>query len=196
MLCGAMIRPFSAALALLVAFALSLTAARAVENTWDYSVQVSSSVQTSPAKVTLSWPQDTMGVPSSYTVYRKAPGATSWGAGTTLAGSTTSYTDTSVSAGETYEYRIVKVAGTYTGYGYIQTGVAAPVVENRGKVVLVVDNSVVSALAAELTRLQHDLAGDGWIVVRHDVGRTDSTASVKAVIKSAYEADPANVKSV
>lgn len=191
-----MIRFISAALASLVAFTLSLTPARAVENTWDYSVQVSSSVQISPAKVTLTWPQDTIGVPSSYTVYRKAPGATSWGAGTTLSGSTTSYTDTSITAGQSYEYRIVKAAGSYTGYGYVQAGVAASVVENRGKVVLVVDNSIASPLASELSRLQQDLAGDGWIVVRRDVGRSDSVNSVKAVIKSVYDSDPANVKSV
>src|SRR5688572_33037478 len=102
MICGAMIRFFIAALAVLVAITLSLTPARAVENTWDYSVQVSSSVQASPAKVTLTWPQDTNGVPSSYTVYRKAPGSTSWGAGTTLSGSTTSFTDTSVASGQPY----------------------------------------------------------------------------------------------
>src|SRR5688500_3675731 len=168
MLCGAMIRPFSAALALLVAFTLSLTTARAVENTWDYSVQVSSSVQAAPAQVTLTWPQDTVSVPSSYTVYRKAPSATSWGAGTTLSGSTTNYTDTSVTAGQSYEYRIVKAAGSFTGFGYIQIGVAAPVVESRGKVVLVVDNTVAPALGSELTRLQQDLAGDGWVVVRRD----------------------------
>src|SRR5688500_3975095 len=196
MLCGAMIRSFSAAPALLVAFTLSLTTARAVENTCDYSVQVSSSVQTSPAQVTLTWPQDTISVPSSYTVYRKAPGATIWGAGTTLSGSTTNYTDTSVDAGQSYEYRIAKAAGSFTGFGYIQIGVGAPVVENRGKVVLVVDNTVAPALGSELTRLEQDLAGDGWVVVRRDVGRTDSTASVKAVIKSVYDSDPASVKSV
>src|SRR3954454_1983681 len=129
MLVGAMTRSISAALALLVAFILTLTPVHAVEDTWDYSVQVSSAVQVSPAKVTLTWPQDTNGTPSSYSVYRKAPGATSWGAGTTLSGSTTTYTDTSVSAGQAYEYRIVKATGSYTGYGYIQVGVAAPLAD-------------------------------------------------------------------
>jgi hypothetical protein len=191
-----MIRSSCAALALLVAFTLTFTTARAVENTWDYSVQVSSSVQISPARVTLTWPQDTNGIPSSYTLYRKAPGATSWGAGTTLAGSATRHTDTSVSAGQTYEYRIVKTAGSYSGYGYIQTAIAAPAIESRGKVVLVVDSTVAPALSAELVRLQQDLAGDGWIVVRRDVGRTDSAGSVKAVIQSVYDSDPANVKTV
>ncbi len=175
---------------------LATTAARAVENTWDYSVQVSSSISSSPAAITLSWPQDTNGTPSSYTVYRKAPADQSWGSGTTLAGSATSYVDTGVSVGTAYEYRIVKAAGSYTGYGYIQTGINVPLVENRGKLVLIVDNSFSSSLAGELTRLQSDLAGDGWTVLRHDVARTDSVATVKNLIKADYNADPANVKSV
>ena len=58
------------------------------------------------------------------------------------------------------------------------------------------DRSMAEPLASELLRLQHDLAGDGWIVVRRDVGRDDSVPSVKAVIKSVYDSDPANVKSV
>src|SRR5262245_12248076 len=105
-----MIRFLRAAIgAFLTAFALHLTATavHAVENTWDYSVQVSSSVPTAPAQITLSWPQDTNGTPSSYTVYRKAPADTSWGSGTTLDGSATSYVDTSVAVGTAYEYRIV-----------------------------------------------------------------------------------------
>jgi hypothetical protein len=196
MLAGAMIRFLSAALAMLAAFTLTVTTAHAVEDTWDYSVQVSSSVQTSPARITLTWPQDTNGIPSSYTIYRKAPADTSWGNGATLPGSTTTYTDTNVTTGTAYEYRIVKTASTYNGYGYIETGIAVPLVENRGKIVLLVDNTVAGPLATELAQLQQDLAGDGWIVLRHDVSRTDSVVNIKAVIKADYAADPANVKSV
>jgi hypothetical protein len=85
-----------------------------------YAVQVSATVQTSPARITLSWPQDQNGA-NSYTVYRKAKDDTSWGSGTTLSGSTLSYTDNNVSVGSAYEYRVVKAAtlGYYTGYGYI-----------------------------------------------------------------------------
>ncbi len=189
-------KSISATLGLLLSLAVSLPVARAVENTWDYSVQVSSSVQSSPAKITLTWPQDTNGTPSSYTISRKSPRDTSWGAGTTIAGSSTSYVDTSVTAGTAYEYRIVKAAGGYTGYGYIQTGVEAALIDNRGKVVLVVDSSIAGSLTSELTRLENDLAGDGWVVVRRNVARTDSASTVKSVIKAVYDADPANVKSV
>ncbi|MES2694345.1 MAG: hypothetical protein V4773_12790, partial [Verrucomicrobiota bacterium] len=192
-----MTRHTRAALTFLVAFVLTLTAtSHAVENTWDYSVQVSSSLQTSPAKITLTWPQDTNGVPSGYIVSRRTPGSANWGEGKTLPGSATTFVDNDVVAGTPYEYRIVKNSGSYTGYGYIQTAIAAPLVDSRGKVILVVDNTVSAPLASELSRLERDLAGDGWQVLRREVGRSDSVTSVKAVIKAAYDSDSANVKSV
>src|SRR5438552_5397505 len=174
----------------------SLVRGWATEPTWVYAVEVSAAVQAAPPRITLSWPQDTYTAPSSYTVYRKAPGSTSWGAGTTLAGTATSYADSSVAVGTAYEYQITKVTSTYNGYGYIQAGINAPLVEGRGKVILVVDNTYAANLAAELTRLQQDLAGDGWTVIRHDVGRADSVQSVKSLVQADYNADPANVKAV
>ena len=64
----------------------------------------------------------------------------------------------------------------------------------------------------EVARLQQDLVGDGWTVLRHDVprmavdpantsssvwaARSNELASVKALIKADYDADPANVKAV
>ena len=84
----------------------------------------------------------------------------------------------------------------YTGYGYIYTGINAPLNDNRGKLVLVVDNRFTTALSNELTRLQRDLAGDGWTVLRRDVSRNDTPADVKAQITAAYQADPQNVKAV
>src|SRR5580704_14577267 len=82
---------------------------RAVEGTWEYAVQVSATVQTSPAQITLTWPQDVENPVTSYTVYRKTLEATSWGSGTLLSGSTTNYVDTNVTVGTAYEYQIVKV---------------------------------------------------------------------------------------
>jgi hypothetical protein len=166
------------------------------DDTWEFSVQVSASVQSSPPQITLSWPQDVYIVPNSYTVYRKAPNATSWGPGTTLPGTTTSYVDSNVSVGTAYEYQIVKVTSQYTGYGYIYAGSNIPMTENRGKLLLVVDNTYAANLANELARLQQDLVGDGWTVIRHDVGRNDSVPSVKSWLVSQYNADPANVKTV
>src|SRR2546426_672862 len=182
------------ALVSLIAIGLTTHLAWAVEPTWNYAVQVSATVRVSPSQITLSWPQDPAA--GGYTVYRKSPGAVSWGAGTALAGSATTYVDTSVALGTAYEYQIVKAASGYNGYGYILTGINVPLVENRGKLILVVENTSASQLSAELNRLQQDLAGDGWTVIRHDVGRNDSVLNVKNLIKADYNADSTNVKAV
>ncbi len=160
-----------------------------------YAVEVSASVQSSPARINLVWPADSNA--TGYTVGRKAFEATSWTTIATLAGNATSYADSNVSSGAAYEYQISKTTSIgYRGYGYIYAGINAPLIENRGKLVLVVDNTYAADLAFELNRLQQDLVGDGWTVLRHDVARDAAVPSVKAVIQSDYQADPANVKAV
>jgi hypothetical protein len=162
----------------------------------EYSVQVSATVETSPAWVRLHWPQDAFAMPNSYSIYRKAPGGSSWGSEMVLPGSATNFVDTNVAVGGAYEYQIVKATSAYTGYGYICVGIQAPLIEERGKVVLVVDNTHAASLSNELARLQEDLAGDGWTVLRHDVRRNDSVLKVKSLIQADYTTDPSNVKAV
>jgi hypothetical protein len=166
------------------------------DTTAEYSVQVSATVKASPAQITLSWPQDAISTPKDYLVYRRAPGASSWGKATTLPGSTTTYVDNNVSVGVAYEYQIVKENSHFDGYGYIYSGIDVPLTENRGTLLLVVDNTYAAPLASELSRLQQDLVGDGWTVARLNVNRTDSPVHVKDLIKAQYRLDPANTKAV
>jgi hypothetical protein len=166
------------------------------DDTWEYSVQVSATVQVSPAQITLSWPQDVYVAPNAYTVYRKAPGDTAWGSGAPLPGTATTYVDSNVTLGTAYEYQIVKVTPQYTGYGYIYSGINVPMTEARGTLLLLVDRTYAPDLANELARLEQDLVGDGWMVLRHDVGRDDSVPSVKNWLVSQYHADPAHVNMV
>ncbi len=180
----------------LVAASRSLRA----DPTWIFAVQIGATVQVSPPQITLSWEPDQYGA-NSYTIYRKAKDANSWGAPlTTLSGSAGSFTDTSVVVGSTYEYGIVKVVvvttPNYTGYGYIYTGVNAALTENRGKLLLVVATNSTASLATELARLQTDLIGDGWQVIRHDVSSNDTPAAVRTIITNDYYADPANVNAL
>jgi hypothetical protein len=69
-------------------------------------------------------------------------------------------------------------------------------VDSRGKVILLVESGVAAGLAFELERLQQDLVGDGWEVLRHDVARTQSVQAVKQIIRNDYSADPGGVQSV
>ena len=150
-----------------------------------YAVQVSASVSTSPAKITLNWVADANA--TGYTVSRKAVNSSAWSQVATLAGSATTWSDSNVAVGAAYEYGFSKsTSAGYTGTGYIYAGINAPLIESRGKVLLVVDSTYASQLTAELARFQQDLIGDGWTVVRRDVARTDSAPTVKNVIKTEY----------
>ena len=132
------------------------------EGAWEYAVQVSAHVQVTPPRIRLSWLQDGATSPTSYRVYRKAPVDTSWGPGVALCGSATNYVDDHVEVGTAYEYQIIKNTPLYTGYGYIYSGIEVPITDNRGKLLLVVDDTYTADLAGELALLQQDLMGDGW----------------------------------
>lgn len=156
-----------------------------------YAVEITATVQASPAQIHLNWTQGTSA--SSHTVFRKS--GSSWSQVASLGGSVTTWTDSSVSVGVPYEYKVQR-NGSPTGTGYIYAGIQVPVVDSRGKLVLIVDNTYASQLAAELTRLQQDLVGDGWTVIRHDVSPNATPPTVKNLIKTAYQADPSKVKAV
>ena len=176
----------------------------------DYAVRVSATVQTNPPQIRLTWPADSSA--TGYTLYRKSLGAPSWNAGTSLPADATDYVDSSVSAGGAEEYWVLKTTPTHYGNGIIYAGIEVPLVESRGKVELIVDQTFSSTLSNELARLEQDLSGDGWTVLRHDVprmavapgntspsvwgARSNELASVKALIQADYDADPANVKAV
>jgi hypothetical protein len=161
----------------------------------DTAVQVSASVSKTPIPtISLSWPTNAQA--TAFSVYRKTFAATAWGSPiASLPGSATGYSDATVAVGSGYEYW-VSSSGSVLANGYLAAGIELPLVDTRGKVVLVVDGTFTSSLATELSRLVRDLAGDGWTVVRHDVLRTASVPSVKALIHADYVADPANVKAV
>ncbi len=160
----------------------------------DYAVQVSATVQASPPRITLAWPA--FAGATSYTIYRKSYAAGAWGSPVaTLPGTATSYPDAAVAVGTPYEYQVLR-AGGVTGYGYVASGIDLPLVENRGKVELIVDSTYAASLQAELSRLADDLVGDGWTVLRHDVSRTAAVPSVKGLIHADYAADPSGVKAV
>lgn len=90
-------------------------------------------------------------------------------------------------------------------YGFVYAGVAVPAVHDRGTMILVVDETVAGPLSYELDRLQRDLTGDGWQVVRHDFARGLSLSdagygaqvrALKSLIVAEYEAAPDRVRSV
>ena len=159
------------------------------------AVQLSATVQSSPARITLNWP--TMASTSSITLYRKTLEANSWGSVyASVAASATQFQDNAVTIGTHYEYRVVRVSGGVTGNGYISTGIMVPVQDYRGKMILLVDNTMSAPLSNEILQLERDLRADGWVVLRSDVSRTASVQTIRNTVLGHYNSDPTNVKAL
>jgi len=158
------------------------------------AVKLYATVQESPARITLHWAHHTG--TTSITIHRKLRSATDWGSAyATLNASATSYQDNNVQVGVSYEYRVQR-SGNGTGYGYVNAGINVEPVEYRGRVVLLVDNSLAAPLAAELAELERDMRADGWSVVREDVSPSAQVTAVRNLVIGHYNAAPDHVKAV
>ena len=190
------------ALLLLACLALSFQDSNAT-NTYDYSraacVLVSAVIPPGSSTLRLLWAPEPEAV--EFLAFRKLVGAPGWGWPLArLGGAATSWDDISAQPGVAYEYAVLKRYRAYgrekVGTGYVCAGVKVPLIDQRGTVVLVVDRTHAAGLRPELTRLQEDLVGDGWRVLRHDVDPGDTPPQVKALISADYAADPERVTAV
>lgn len=161
----------------------------------DAAVQLSVSVQNSPAQITLNWVGNA--TTTQYQVYRKLKTATSWGTPlANLIGTTNQYSDNTVSVGINYEYRVIRTGSGYSGYGYINSGIKVPEIDWRGKLILIIDSNFITPLSTEISRFIKDVEGDGWEIIRHDVLRTGSVTHIKNLIVNDYAIDSAKIKGV
>ncbi len=165
----------------------------------DCSVELWATVQTGPPTVTLNWVPN-VGT-TNYAVDRKPKNSNTWTAlAASLPSTTTQYIDNTVAVGTHYEYRVTRTAQTgtltYPGYGYLNSGINIPEVENRGKLILLIANTFSTTLAAEILRLQNDLEGDGWEVLTSYISTTTAVPAVKTQIVNTYNLDPTNTKAL
>ena len=160
-----------------------------------FAVELTAEVKANPFQIVLKWPGD--GYARGYMINRKLRASQQWVKIGTAAGHETSFVDEDVSRGASFEYQVVK-EGTlgYTGYGYIYAGIEAPLVEHRGGIILLVESLVAGPLEMELKRLEWDLIGDGWKVLRRDVPMSASVTDVKKLIRALHATDPQNIRSV
>jgi hypothetical protein len=173
--------------------------AEPVDRSRPASVLASATVSDNPPTITVAWAPEPDAV--GFRVFRKTVADVVWGEPVeALPGTATRFTDAAAESGVAYEYRIDKSfklgESAAWGFGYVCAGIALPLVERRGTVVLIVDSTQAAPLAGEIARLTTDLIGDGWEVSRHDVSPTATPPQVKALIRADYEADPAKVRAV
>lgn len=163
----------------------------------DFVIPMTARVAKKPLGITLQWESSNA---TSLALYKRIYGQTTWSTPIALSTTATSYVDASVAVGTAYEYRLVRQAivgsSSITSFGFLCSGIELPLEDSRGRVILIVDQTLSLPLASELSRLERDLAGDGWLVARHDVSRTATPEQVKAIISAEHAADPASTRSV
>ena len=109
------------------------------------------------------------------------------------------FTDEDVELGKQYEYRVHRPALTSKNYHeaatYFVVSLDAPLVDQQGAILLVVDETLIDELAMELRLLEQDLAGDGWDVVRllAPRHRQGDPVALHAAIREAVREHP-NIK--
>jgi hypothetical protein len=164
----------------------------------DATVPVTAELSLAPsASVKLSWPN-----PGNTTIIvrrrLKGQGPLAWLQLVNYANTDLStLTDNNVTLGQVYEYVVQRInSNNINAYGYAHVAVNAPVVDERGKILVFADSATAIGASDELQRLYQDLRGDGWQVIEHLTGPSSTVPSVKALIVADYNADPANVKSV
>lgn len=184
---------------ILIFLSLGIFTLSVAQSTKNAAVELWANIQTAPPTVTLNWVA--VSTTTNYSVARKLKNSATW---TTLAatipGTVNQYVDNTVSAGVSYEYRVIRsgLTGTvsFSGYGYINAGIEVPPTENRGRLILLVANNHSTALAPEIARLQNDLEGDGWEVSTIYGSTTASVTQIKAQIVSEYNLSPSNTKAL
>ncbi|MEM9584239.1 MAG: hypothetical protein AAGA08_14110 [Pseudomonadota bacterium] len=126
-------------------------------------------------------------------------GGDTWRAVAPQLGPVMRFTDNDVQPGTAYEYQVMRTARDIVDLGYFTAGVEVPAVETRGKVLLVVDETMAKPLRLRLDRFERDLIGDGWEVVRHLTPRGPSgdyveslnrAVALKSWVQDQYFSDP------
>lgn len=177
---------------LILAFGLSISVPGA-----DMRLTVNPSVNPTTPAVTLSWDRQENG--STIVISRRELPASALQEGeafTVLASydrSTTTHHDATAVAGKTYEYRVHRPPATNIGETstYVAVSVNAPLEDQRGTVLLVIDSTLLPELEREIALLELDLAGDGWKVNRLLTEPHGSTTpqALKTAILNARSAD-------
>jgi hypothetical protein len=180
----------------------------------DFAVLVNAKAESSPTpKITITWNKAEQAL--SYYIYRKEVADEGFNE-TFIAkvdSSVTFFVDTKVKIGIAYEYEIrsfclgavsqdgQNIPFNYYGFGYICAGIEIPEINSYGKVLVLVDETMIDGLSSEITQLKEDLKEEGWNVVLQKVPRVDvfdgaKVKEVKALIKEEWAKDKANFKAI
>jgi hypothetical protein len=117
-----------------------------------------------------------------------------------ITAATPSYTDNNVSIGQIWEYQVKRIHANGIAIGYTCASIKADKTDYKGRMILLIDNTITTPLANEIQSLKKDLTGDGWLVEQLNVNRLAgwdggaNVVTIKQQITMIYNNAPANDK--
>lgn len=149
--------------------------------------------------INIEWDFDSLAL--DYKIYRKLKNDTSWIELVKLDKSVTTFTDSNINIGIGYEYSMKKERLDFDAFGYYYAGIELPEIEYRGKVLLIIDNTIYLNIKDELKEFKKDLIGDGWQVIERVCRRSENfdknaVQEVKSIVDEEYRKDSLNLKAL
>lgn len=163
-------------------------------------VAMSAAVSDAPPGLHVNW---RLGPNLPCELERAPDGTTNWAVVHRGQGSGTWF-DAAVQPGDLWRYRVVTNRHRYQ-FQDLRAGLRAPAIEDRGAVLLLVDETLAAGLRAELDAWERDVTADGWRVLRREAPRHDDArweanlpkiARTKAAVLEAWEATGGRLRAV
>ena len=156
---------------------------------------ITATITDSPPSVVLDWRRSPF---HPQNIRRRLHGETNWvEIARGIAGTT--WVDTNVVNGALYHYTVYNPQKPGKSSGGIAVAVATPPLESRGRVLVIVDETIETRIQSELRTFERDLVGDGWEVTRASAARhSDSVWAsnppasnrVRNLIRAEHERQP------
>ncbi len=156
------------------------------QNIKDSSFLVSASHNVALNQITISW---TTTDASGFQIQRKSMNTINWDNPIgNVAGTVSSFTDTTAKKGELYEYRILKTKGNRVrAVGYVAAGIAVPLRDYKRNVLILVDSSTYNGIDSSAWKtLKNDYYMDGYGVDLKLISEYSKPPAIKLVINSWY----------
>ncbi len=138
----------------------------------DYAVEVEVEILSNPKpEFHIKWNKD---ISCIYQVIGKyAPSRSEWDSIAVLDNLADNFIDTNVVVGQKYEYFIRRYFEDRTAYTYFCSGLDVPEVNEKGRLLLLIDRTLINPLNKEISTFIDDLEEDGWKVERYNVNKTE-----------------------
>ena len=150
------------------------------------SVLVEAETQNNPAAIQLQWNADFNN--EGYKIFKRVFGDKEWGQEiASLPLNSNSYFDILVQENVVYEYKIEKETIFGTAYGYICSAVEFQGFEFKGKMLCLVDESLVDNIPEAINQYRLDMALNGWRTELFPISTSTNHFEIKEIIQNNLE---------